>query len=372
MDDEAWREIQMTLTPAQLEQRTRGIGASEIAAIADVHPFKYAANVWVTKRRGKDLERPPLIAGDVRMETEDPDDDLDDELPPTEVGNAIEYALRDIYNRRSTGLKMVPGTGTLVHPDVPWAMATPDGFVVRVDETLLEGATFSRGGWLSRREGADYLGPATIHRGGELKAVGTRMAHEWRGGCPRHVFCQAQWGMYVTDLSRWDVVAFIGGTRFVIHRLERDDDTIQALHEAGERFWVDNVLGDTVPMNGSGASVRQAVSSRWALENGDTIVAPAAAAPLATLAAELDEDIAKLADQRDKLYAKLCELLAESRSMTGPWGRFTHYSKEGPVLWKAIATELAAGRPIPDEMYERNRGRATRVPLLTPWKGRKT
>lgn len=363
----------MTLTPAQLEQRTRGIGASEVAAIAGIHPFKCAADVWVTKRRGRCLEHAPLIVGDVRPPTdEEPDDDLDDELPPTDVGNAIEHALRDIYNQRSGWLKMVPGTGTLAHPDVPWALATPDGFVVARDETMLEGATFVRGrGGLVRREGADYVGiVATIRRGGELKAVGARMAHEWRDGCPRHVFCQCQWSMWVTGIPHWDVVAFIGGTRFVIHRLEHDDDTIDALREAGERFWRDNVLGDRVPEEGPGKAIRRAIAARYPLDNGEAIVAPAEASSLATLAAQLAEDIDHMQAEYDGLVAKLADILGESRSMTGPWGKFTHYTRQGNPLWKAMALELAGSKGISDEVYERNRGRATRVPLLTPRKGR--
>ena len=49
------------LTLAQHERRAQGIGASDVAAIAGLNPFRTATDVWMAKRRGPELERAPIL-----------------------------------------------------------------------------------------------------------------------------------------------------------------------------------------------------------------------------------------------------------------------------------------------------------------------
>lgn len=335
------------LTQAQLDIRSRGITATDVVALAGLTARRGPADVWLTKWRGASLDIPPVQPGEERGIFDEADgedageDDL--ELGPTEVGNAIEQSLRDVYRMR-TGLVMYPaGTESLA-----WAVATPDGYVLRPD--------------------------ATRERGGELKAVGARMCADWpRVGVPAYVYAQCSWGMHVTGLDRWDVVAMLGGTRIRIVRLERDDAVIASLVEVAEAFWRKHVLADIMPTDPGAApeSIKRACAATWQ-DNGAEIAAPEDAHALARELSTAKDDEREAAARAEVLEGKLCALLGPNRSMAGPWGKFSFYQRIGSPRWKDIAAELATqiddGAALLSRLETTMRGASTRVPRFTPKK----
>jgi putative phage-type endonuclease len=186
----------MSLTNEQLELRKKGIGASEIAAIAGINPWMSAHDVWCIKRG---------LAESV-------------ENVKSRMGHRVEAAVCAEYCE-DQGVE-VEEVGTIVHPQRDWQLATPDRRV-KGHRRLLE-----------------------------VKCVGWRMAHHWGtevDAIPEYYRPQVEQQLEVCDLDECHVAAWIGGSDFRIYTIRRDRELARILTEIGERFWVDNVLGGVPP-----------------------------------------------------------------------------------------------------------------------------
>jgi putative phage-type endonuclease len=216
----------MSLSPAQLAQRRGGASASDIAPIVGLDPYRSPVDVWLDK-----TGRAAPFAGNSR----------------THWGNVLEGPIRADYAERR-GLRVeVPGT--LDHPTIPWAKATPDGICY-------------------------VMGNAVPVRGLEIKTHSFRTAH-WYGEpgtdqVPAHELIQCMWNMFVTGLEVWDLVAFIDGQP-ADYLVRRDDDLIGTLRERVERFLVDNVKADKPPEPDGSESYDRYLSTRFSHRN-DTFV----------------------------------------------------------------------------------------------------
>ena len=208
----------MSLSPAQVAQRRTGISASEVAAIVGLDPYRSPIDVWLDK-----TGRAQPFAGNDR----------------TKWGNLLEPQIRADYAERR-GLRVeVPGT--LDHPTVEWAKATPDGICY-------------------------VRGNAVPVRGLEIKTHSFRAAH-WYGepgtdAVPPHELIQCEWNMFVSGLEVWDLVAFIDGQP-ADYLIGRDDDLIAMLREQAERFLVDNVKADKPPEPDGSESYDRYLSTRF-------------------------------------------------------------------------------------------------------------
>jgi putative phage-type endonuclease len=199
----------MTLSPEQLAERRTMITASDPAAILGVHPYRSPLDVFLSK-----LGLEPPEATDIRR------------LERMKWGNLIEPVLRDDYAVRH-GARVNPAP-TMRHPEHERHGATPDGLV--------------------------YLGAMSLtsrpDRGweGKVHTVGLRHQYGPAGTdeVPVHEAMQAQWGMHVTGLERWDLTAFIDGvpTDYVILR---DDEAIGGMVQTSDRFWRDHVEAGVRP-----------------------------------------------------------------------------------------------------------------------------
>lgn len=198
-----------TLSPTQLAERATGITATDIAAIVGVHPYKSAVDVWSEK-----MGHAKPFEGNDR----------------TKWGVLLEPVLRSDYEERK-GVR-VEVRGTLEHDDWPWMKATPDGLVY---------------------EGAD------VHpdRGLEIKCHTIHLAYLYGAPgsdeVPDYELCQVGWNMAVTELQRWDLVAFIDGQP-IDYTIERDQELIETLYERAQKFRTDYVLtGEPPPPDGTAA-----------------------------------------------------------------------------------------------------------------------
>ena len=348
------------LTAEQQELRSRGVTATDVVALAGLTRRRGPADVWMTKRRGADLEIPPVQPGEAGSifddEPSDAEDGDDIELGPTEVGHAIEQSLRDIYYLR-TGRRMLRAWTWLRD----WAVASPDGYVLREPVGFAEA------------EASVLRDPRYAERGGELKAVGARMCGDWpRVGVPAYVYAQCSWGMHVTGLDRWDVVAMLGGTRIRIVRLERDEAVIASLVEVADDFWRHHVLADVMPTDPGAApeSIKRACAATWQ-DNGAEIPAPAEAHAIAYELGAAKETERRAGERAEVLAGQLCVLLGPNRAMAGPWGRFSFYQRAGMPRWKVIASQIAEAtntNSLLSRLEAQVLAEPTRVPRFTPKK----
>ena len=208
----------MSLSPAQLAQRREGISATDVAAISGLHPYVQPIDVFLDKT-GRSQ---PFVGND-----------------RTKWGNALEPLIRSDYAERR-GLQVeVPGT--LDHPTVTWAKATPDGIC--------------------------YMpGRSVPVRGLEIKTHSFRAAHGYgepgTDEVPAHELVQCMWNLFVSGLEVWDLVSFIDGQP-ADYLIERDDDLIGMLRERAERFLVDNVKADKPPEPDGSESYGKYLSTRY-------------------------------------------------------------------------------------------------------------
>lgn len=219
------------LSPEQLAERTHGITATDVGAIVRVNPWRGPMDVFLDKR-GDAAPSPDSVR--------------------SLWGQKLEPIIRDDYETRHRVRVEVPGT--LSHSAHGWRKATPDGIVY---------------GW----------GAAAPERGLEIKVHGRdammsgRLEYGAPGSdeVPAHELCQCAWNMHVTELDRWDLIAFIDGAP-VEFAIQRDDELIGMLVDAAERFYVDHMLTGEPPAPDGGDAWDGYLKRRWAGANKPELV----------------------------------------------------------------------------------------------------
>lgn len=234
------------LTQEQLQLRSRGIGASETAALMGLDKYRGPSAIWARKMG---------ITQDA-------------ESYHVKRGNFLEPALRS-WASDSIGIDFVPCASTLTSPTHPLVLATPDGIhasvrlpgdVVGVDSTL------------------------------ELKAPGRRTEHEWGDtDAPDRYVVQVVQQMLVTDACQGFLAALVDGD-LRVYPVARDAELEGVIIETIERFWRDHIVtGVPPPEDGSEAS-REILLKRF----------PRILRPELVTASNGDEElIAQLVDERE-------------------------------------------------------------------------
>ena len=306
------------LTDEQKAGRKHSIGASEIAAVVGLSPWMSAFDLWAQKM-GYAPSEPGTDA--------------------QEFGTHLEPAILSIYNVRVG--PCVGNRETFRHPEHTWATATPDGFA---RDVIVEAD--------GRESG--YTPTRLI----ECKAVSGMMRREWGDGedeAPVHYLLQTQWQMFVCGYRETDLAALIGLEQFRHYRIQRDDELIEYLVEAGETFWRKHVLTGDPPEIGESGRTSRILAAMY----------PKQKRPLAGWTAEarkLAEECA--AHKRAKALAEKAEeetanrlklLIGDGEGFSGGKGEpkcTWRADKQGKVAWAALAKELGA----PDDLIEKHRG----------------
>lgn len=182
-----------------LERRKHGLGASDVAAIAGLHKFASPSDVYMEK---------------VGLVESVPDNDF------MWWGREEEPLIIKKFSLETGKQVFRCATRNFVHPEYPWAMATPDGLMVN------EVAGFE----------AKEAGPSQAKRWGE----------EWTDEAPEEYICQCQWGMFVTGASKWYLVVKIN-RKLQKYVIQRDDDLINGLFERAKWFWEEHIQKEVIP-----------------------------------------------------------------------------------------------------------------------------
>lgn len=172
-----------------LRERSRGIGASEAAALMGESPWETPADLWAAK-----LVHAPRDLGEF-----------------ADWGLRLEDAIATAYSEpRYSGREVVRDCEIIVSTEHPWALATLDA-------------------WTDHPE----FGRIPL----ELKTTSAYSADEWAAGVPRHYWWQCQHQALVTGAPMVAVACLIGGQQLVWDDVERDDEAIARLVNRGRRFW---------------------------------------------------------------------------------------------------------------------------------------
>lgn len=208
-----------------LQVRLEGIGASEAAAAAGIHPYQSQLELWMIK------------TGRIEQSPELP---LDEARSPMYWGQVLEPIVAEHY-AKLTQRKVRRVNAVLQHPDADkaWMLANLDYSIVACDEVQIL----------------------------ECKTAGEYGAAHWKEGVPEYVQCQVQHQLAVTGKQRADVGVLICGQEFRTYRIERDDELIEQLIALERQFW-DWVQTDTPPPADASDSAQRALSLLYPKDNG--------------------------------------------------------------------------------------------------------
>ena len=175
-----------------LAERRKGVGASEVAAILGLDPWRTALGVWADKAL-------------------DISEDKDSEA--MEIGRELEEPIARMWHKRHPGWGVNdPGRHAIKrHPDAP--------LTCTLDRII-------------------YAGMVGIEPDkGVLEIKASSKTEEWAGGPPLRYIVQVQAQLAVTGYQWGYLVALLGGRRLVEHRVERDDVFIAKMLDEVRTFW---------------------------------------------------------------------------------------------------------------------------------------
>lgn len=203
-----------------LEFRRHGIGASEIAIVCGLNPYKSSLQLWAEKTNK--IER-----------------EFDEDAPLLRFGQLNEGLVREL-----TGAKLkkpiTPVNALYAHPAIEWALASPDAWLLGEKEEIEACA--------------------------ELKTATGKSSHLWTEDHGPEIYeCQLQWQLGVLGLPEGYLSCMVGGDPRDIRtsRHKADEAAFAAMVTCGQQF-MEHVKADLPPDPGPGDSrlVRELVSKQ--------------------------------------------------------------------------------------------------------------
>lgn len=224
----------MTLTEEQLEQRRKGLTATDMAAVLGLDEFRSPIDVVLEKQEARRY-----------VQTE-----------RMEWGEILQGPVQRNYaSRHGVFVKPEEEIGTLTHPIEQWLMATPDGLVYERPYQLLLKVLPIRGHEVKTH---------TIWAG--AFEYGNPGSDE----VPASELIQCAVCMAVCDLDRWDLTAFVDGLPYD-YTILRDKELEESIIEIGREFWKSHIRdGLPVPPDGSASYSREL--ARRLRDHSNTIV----------------------------------------------------------------------------------------------------
>ena len=235
-------------------RRKLGIGGSDAGAVIGLNPYKSAYALWAEK-----TGRVPEFEGNTR----------------TAVGSYLE----DFVAREwaaMTGKKVRRNNRIILNDMYPWAFADVDREVVG-EKAILEIKTTTS------------LPIMRKCRNGEF---------------PESWYAQVVHYLAVTGAEKAYLAALVNCSEIKIFELERDEKEIDALMEAEEAFWLDNVKKDAPPAPDGAASSTEALDAVFDAPSDDEVDITPCSTDLATYDA-LSTQIKALSSQKDELANKI-------------------------------------------------------------------
>lgn len=257
-----------------LEQRKKGIGGSDVAAIMGLSPWKSPLEVWLEKTgraSAPDLSEKESVA----------------------MGTELEGDVLEMYRRRHPTFRVQRVNAILVDKERPWAQASLDG--ITRDPEL---------GW------------------GVLEIKTGSRESEWKEGVPLHYLTQVTHYLSVTGYPFADVAALIGdyGLHYHEYRIMRDEDDLRSVVESVDEFWADQVEKDAMPPYVSSlASEGKALHELYKRSDGEMEPSDAERTEkLARLVTELTAKVNEATGQKLAASNELKRLVGEHKGIITP------------------------------------------------------
>lgn len=308
------------LSAEQLAIRSKGVAASEVAAVAGLNPWRSPHEVWMEKTgRGEPIEENDAMRRGIVKES------MIISWYRQQTGYTVSYAGR--HQR------------TVVSAEYPLCIATPDGLV-------------SPGRGLV-----------------EAKAPGRYTIPHWLNGeVPDYYVPQAIWQMAACGRPTWCDFAIDLGDELGVYRVDWDAELFGTLYEIVERFWRDHVQADTPPPADPTTGCTEALQRLYPMVQKPALMP--ADDHVSLLMLELQaakEEEAAATKRKDQAANELRQLIGDGAGFESDIGKVTWKETKGrtKVDWQKIAEEIGA----PDEIVERHtyQGKGHRT-LRTYWR----
>jgi len=294
------------LSPEQRALRQQGLGASEVAAVLGLDPFKTALDVFLEKTG----QAEPLPENRFMR-----------------WGKRLEAVIADEYQANHPD-ELVSETGTTVGREL-WMLATPDRIVVQhVKRATPAGWDHSEGRPAQQVVPHPVAQTLAIERWGlECKSRGHYNATAWGESgtdeVPHAVAVQCHWGMAVTGLKRWDVAVLLGGNDYREYTLRADGNIAQELVTRAREFWQWYVLAKVHPPFTGAPSDHGFLLRTYPGHTSEIVTATPEVGEWANALQVARETIEAQEKEKSRLEARIKEFIADRLGVAGPFGRIT-------------------------------------------------
>lgn len=294
--------IRIGLTPEQHELRAHHVGASEVAAVMGLSPYRSPYDVWCQKTgQGRQVDMSPAAEWGLRLEA---------------------AVLGKYLDAHDEVIEAVAYPGTIVH-EGGVLCCTPDCIV-----TLRDGS----------------------RRNVQIKTASAYARDSWGDSgltaIPQHYWWQVQAEMLVTGIEVSDVVVLIGGQDYREYTIDRDESACQIIALDVADWWHTHVVErQAPPTDPTHPTALDEVRAR--LQQGSDEIVEIADDPLKNeitayrCAQDMIDTLERLNDERQ---ARLCQLIGEKAGVQVAQYLVTWKASttRGRVDWEQMARALGA------------------------------
>jgi len=198
-----------------LAGRKKGIGGSDVAAILGFSPYKSPYQLWLDKTGRSE-----------RSESQS---------ESAHFGHLLEDLVAKEYSRRA-GVKVQRVTQQLSLPDHPWAIGNIDRAIINPEiagNVRFKDGKLTTDRLLECKTASEYLAKLFGEEGSDQ--------------VPDYYLTQCLWYLLLSGCEFIDLAVLIGGNKFRMYRIERDEDLIDSIFRQVKAFWFNHVVADVPP-----------------------------------------------------------------------------------------------------------------------------
>lgn len=198
-----------------LAGRKKGIGGSDVAAILGFSPYKSPYQLWLDKTGRSE-----------RSESQS---------ESAHFGHLLEDVVAKEYSRRA-GVKVQRVTQQLSLPDHPWAIGNIDRAIINPEisgNVRFKDGKLTTDQLLECKTASEYLAKLFGEEGSDQ--------------VPDYYLTQCLWYLLLSGCQFIDLAVLIGGNKFRMYRIERDEDLIDSIFRQVKAFWFNHVIADVPP-----------------------------------------------------------------------------------------------------------------------------
>lgn len=197
-----------------LANRKKGIGGSDVAAILGFSPYKSPYQLWLDKTGRSEKS---------------------EQNESAHFGNLLEDVVAKEFSRRS-GMKVQRVKQQLFLEDHHWALGNIDRAVINPEisgNVRFKDGALTTDQLLECKTASEYMS----------KLFGEQDTDQ----IPDYYLTQCLWYLMITGCQVIHLAVLIGGNKFRMYRIERDEDLIKSIFNQVKAFWFNHVLADVPP-----------------------------------------------------------------------------------------------------------------------------